>query len=193
MTIDAVAAAAERDRLFYRNSGGGVTVSGGEPAMQVEFVEPLMKTLKEKGLHVALDTCGEAPWDSLERLVTYADLVLYDIKHMDTKQHRRGTGSGNERILANAVKAAQRATVWLRVPVLGGYNDSEENIANVAELGRRIGAAKISLLPYHRWGESKYAQLGLRFTWQGEEPDPAHIQHLERIIQDAGLQAAVGS
>ena len=192
MTVNEVVSVAERDRLFYQNSGGGVTVSGGEPSLQADFVASLMMALREKGLHVTLDTCGMAPWAKLERLVRNADLVLYDIKHMDTGAHRQGTGSGNEQILANAKKAAQTGRLWLRVPVLAGYNDSEENIGKVAELGKAIGAEKISLLPYHRLGESKYEQLGLKYTWEGNEPETEHIERLERIIQAAGLQADVG-
>jgi pyruvate formate lyase activating enzyme len=193
MTINEVVSVVERDSLFYQNSGGGVTISGGEPAMQAGFVEWLMKTMKEMGLHVALDTCGQASWNELEGLVSHADLVLYDIKHMDTEQHRRGTGKGNEQILNNVAKAGQITKLWLRVPVLSGYNDSEENIKRTAELGKQIGAEKISLLPFHRWGESKYGQLGMPYTWQGEEPDPQHIKKLEGIIQDTGLQVSVGS
>lgn len=193
MTINEVVSVVERDSLFYQNSGGGVTISGGEPAMQAGFVEWLMKTMKEMGLHVALDTCGQASWNELERLVSHADLVLYDIKHMDTEQHRRGTGKGNEQILNNVAKAGQITKLWLRVPVLSGYNDSEENIKRTAELGKQIGAEKISLLPFHRWGESKYGQLGMPYTWQGEDPAPQHIKKLEGIIQDTGLQVSVGS
>lgn len=193
MTINEVVSVVERDSLFYQNSGGGVTISGGEPAMQAEFVERLMKTMKETGLHVALDTSGRASWNELEKLVSSADLVLYDIKHMDTELHRRGTGKGNRQILDNAARAGQIAKVWLRVPVLPGYNDSEESIKRTAELGKQIGAEKISLLPFHRWGEPKYSQLGIPYTWQGEEPDPQHIRKLEGIIRDTGLQASVGS
>jgi len=193
MTIDEVVSVAQRDSLFYRNSGGGITVSGGEPALQSEFVEGLLERLKGKGLHVALDTCGEALWGDFERILKHVDLILYDIKHMDTEQHRIGTGSGNERILENAAKAAEKAKMWLRVPLMGGYNDSEENIASVAGLGKRIGAEKISLLPYHRWGESKFEQLGLRCTWQGEAPEQHHIEKLEGIIRDEGLDVSMAS
>ncbi|RLC66237.1 MAG: glycyl-radical enzyme activating protein [Chloroflexi bacterium] len=193
MTINEVVSVVERDSLFYQNSGGGVTISGGEPAMQAGFVERLMKIMKEMGLNVALDTCGQASWNELERLVSHADLVLYDLKHMDTEQHRRGTGKGNEQILNNVAKAGQITKVWLRVPVLSGYNDSKENIKRTAELGKQIGAEKISLLPFHRWGESKYGQLGMPYTWHGEEPAPQHIKKLEGIIRDTGLQVSVGS
>jgi pyruvate formate lyase activating enzyme len=167
MTVHEAASSAERDSPFYRNSGGGVTVSGGEPTMQAVFVVSLMEALKGRKLHLALDTCGPAPWVDLDRLVNYADLVLFDIKHMDSEEHRRGTGAGNEQILSNAEKTARKARKWLRLPLIGGYNDSEENISRVAELGKRIGAEKLSLLPYHRWGEAKYEQLGLRYSWQG--------------------------
>jgi pyruvate formate lyase activating enzyme len=193
MTVDEVVSVAERDGLFYRNSGGGVTVSGGEPTLQVDFVEALMKKLKSKGLHVALDTCGEAPWEDLERLVKHADLVLYDLKHMDNEEHRRGTGTGNERVLVNAVKASQAPELWMRVPVMGGYNDSPEQIAEIAALAKRVGAKKVSLLPFHRWGEAKFEQLGFRYDWQREEPAPERVEELRAIIQETGLKAGIGS
>ncbi len=192
-TVSEVVDEAERDSLFYRNSGGGVTISGGEPGMQAGFVKKLMMALKEKGLHVALDTCGKILWDELAPLVKSADLVLFDIKHMDEKQHRNGTLHGNRQILDNVVRAAEFTPVWLRVPLIAGYNDSEKNIAKTAELGKRIGAEKISLLPFHRWGESKYEQLGLTNTYQGEAPDSQHVEALCRIIRDFGIQADVGS
>jgi len=193
MTLDEVVNAAERDSMFYQNSNGGVTISGGEPGMESGFVHRLMKALKDKGLHVALDTCGNVPWDELAPLVKSADLILYDIKHMDDEEHRKGTKHGNRLILDNVAKAAQCATVWLRVPLISGYNDSQENIAQTAELGRQIGAKKISLLPFHRWGESKYEQLGLTYMFQGKEPDPQHVEALCRMIRDFGMEVSVGS
>jgi len=192
MTVDEVTAVARRDKLFYKNSGGGVTISGGEPTQQADFVECLLQSLHEENFHVALDTCGQARWKDLERLAKNADLVLFDIKHMDSDEHRRGTSLGNERILDNAAKLAAMARVWLRLPLLGGYNDSEENVARVAAFAKRIGAEKVSLLPYHQWGEDKYAQLGLRYDWQGEVPDEERVRKLEGILRDAGLETGVG-
>jgi len=112
---------------------------------------------------------------------------------MDTEQHQVGTGRGNELILANAGKVAHKARVWLRVPVLCGYNDSEENIGRLAELGKQMGVEKVSLLPYHRWGESKYEQLGMQYSWHGEEPDPNHLRDLQVMIQGYGLTVTVGN
>jgi len=192
MTVDEVTAVARRDKLFYKNSGGGVTISGGEPTQQADFVECLLQSLHEENFHVALDTCGQARWKDLERLAKNADLVLFDIKHMDSDEHRRGTSLGNERILDNAANLAAMARVWLRLPLLGGYNDSEENVARVAAFAKRIGAEKVSLLPYHQWGEDKYAQLGLRYDWQGEVPDEERVRKLEGILRDAGLETGVG-
>jgi pyruvate-formate lyase-activating enzyme len=91
------------------------------------------------------------------------------------------------------VKAAQEAELWIRAPVMGGYNDSREHVAGIAALAKRIGAKKISLLPFHRWGESKFEQLGLRYDWQREKPDPEYVEHLQAIIQETGLAAGVGS
>lgn len=192
-TVEEVVATAERDKIFFQNSGGGVTISGGECCAQGEFVERLLKALKSKGLQTALDTSGYISWHVLDRLIEYADLILYDIKHLDTKQHQIGTGKGNELILANLCEVAQKKRIWLRVPVIANYNDSEEHFYELGKLGRKIGAEKISLLPYHEWGKSKYEQLGKQYTCQGKAPDPEYLKKLEGIIQGCGLKVTTGN
>ena len=124
---------------------------------------------------------------------TYTDLVLYDVKHMDPEKHREGTGKTNELILENARKAAAKRRLWVRVPVVPGYNDSEENLKETARFAKEIGAAKISLLPYHVWGASKFEKLGRKFT-MGDVPAPTteQIERYRQIVQAAGVMTAVG-
>jgi pyruvate formate lyase activating enzyme len=160
MSVDEVLAKVEQDRIFYDNSGGGMTVSGGEPMVQWEFVSRVLKRCRQKGIHTALDTSGMAPWKNLAQVIEHADLVLFDVKHMDSTTHRKGTGVGNETILENARKVAQRVTTWIRIPLIPGFNDSESNLTRVADFAAEIGAKKISLLPYHNLGSSKYPKLG---------------------------------
>ncbi len=193
-TIEEIEKEVGSDKLFYENSGGGVTVSGGEPLFQWEFVSQLLKVCKEKGLHTALDTCGYGSWDGIERVLEYTDLVLFDIKHMDSKQHRRGTGKGNLLILDNARRiAAKKVRLWLRIPLIPGYNDSRENIEKVGGLGVEIGAEKISLLPYHEWGKSKYAQLGRRYRFELiESLTEERVQRVQRLIEGFGLEVSTG-
>jgi len=193
-TLDEVAKEVESDRLFYEHSGGGVTVSGGEALLQWEFVSQLLKACKEKGLHTTLDTCGYSPWVRLKNVLDYADLVLFDIKHMDPDQHRKGTKKTNSLILRNAERiAAKKVRLWLRVPLIPGYNDSRENIEKTAQFGLKIGAEKTSILPFHEWGIPKYEQLGRRYTFRRIEPaDDKHVQRIQEFIEASGLHATIG-
>ena len=193
MTLEEVMKEVDADGLFYRNSGGGVTLSGGEPLMQWEFALDLLKDCKTKAFHTALDTSGYAPWEVLDRVLDYTDLVLYDIKHIDAEQHRKGTGKSNKLILDNARRTASRRRTWLRVPLIPGYNDSAENLEAIARFGLEIGAEKVSLLPYHIWGKSKYARLGWRYPME-EVPLPPDelVKECQKVIEDLGLKATVG-
>ena len=193
MTVGDVMQEVAADGLFYQNSGGGVTLSGGDPLQQPEFAVDLLKTCKEQGFHTAIETSGYAEWSILEGLLEHTDLVLYDVKHMGPAKHREGTGKTNELILENARKAAAKRRLWVRVPLIPGYNDSEENLKATAVFAKEIGAAKVSLLPYHVWGMSKFAKLGRRFTMEDvPTPTSEHVERCRKIVQDAGLMTAVG-
>ena len=193
MTPGQVMKEVESDGLFYQNSGGGVTLSGGEPLLQWEFALELLKGCKAKGFHTALDTCGYAPWHVLQRVLDYTDLALYDIKHMDPEQHRRGTGKSNKLILDNARRTAAKVRTWLRVPLIPGYNASAENLKETARFGLEIGVEKVSLLPYHIWGKAKYARLGKRyFMEQTSLPSDEFVEKCQKIIEDLGLKATIG-
>ena len=150
-----------RDRRFYDKSGGGVTLSGGDPTAQPKFARALLKASKEAGLHTAIETCGCTSWPILESLLDHVDLVLFDIKHSDPARHREGTGKPNRLILENAAKIARAKPLRIRVPVIPGFNDSAEQIRAIANLVKeRLGPIEIDLLPYNRMGESKYEFLG---------------------------------
>lgn len=193
MRVDEVVAEVMSDELFYRNSGGGVTVSGGEPLAQPKFTRALLKALHEKGVHTALDTCGFAKWAVMERVLDFVDLALFDIKHMDTSEHIIGTGQNNALILENARYTAARARTWLRVPLIPRFNDSEENIRQLAAFGAEIGAEQVSLLPYHEWGTHSYERLGRDYPLPHVHPPAeAQIEKLAEICGAAGLKVAVG-
>jgi pyruvate formate lyase activating enzyme len=193
VSVEKVVIEIESDRTFYRNSGGGVTISGGEPLFQGEFVYELLKECKSRGLHTALDTSGHAPWNIMERVLNYVDLVLFDIKNMDPTRHMAGTGVDNELILSNLRKTARQVTTWLRFPVIPGFNDSESNARELAQFASTISVEKVSLLPYHSWGEGKYEKLGRTYPFK-DTPIPAeeHINSLKEIIESYGLMAEVG-
>ncbi len=193
MTIDEVMEEVASDDLFYQNSGGGVTLSGGDPLLQWEFAVDLLKVCKERGFHTAIETSGYAEWSILEKVLEYTDLVLYDIKHMDPAKHREGTGKTNELILENGRKAAAKRRLWVRVPLIPGYNDSEENLRATARFANEIGAGQVSLLPYHVWGKSKFEKLGRLYTMDDVPlPSNEHVAQCRKIVEEAGLKTVVG-
>lgn len=183
-----------RDRPFYNNSGGGATVSGGEPLSQSAFVIQLLRACREEGLHTAVDTTGHLPWEKIREAISYTDLILWDIKHLDPGEHERTTGVGNSLILENLKRAAGLTRIWLRVPLIAGFNDGEEHIGGVAALARRVGAEKVSLLPYHEGGRSKSRQIGVNYRFSdAQAPAEEQVDLLRRVIEREGLQAGVGN
>jgi pyruvate formate lyase activating enzyme len=161
-----------RDSVFYRRSGGGVTVGGGEPYHQADFLLELVRGLKDEGLHVAVDTSGCAPWRDMEATLPFVDLFLYDLKAVDAEVHQGLTGVGNRLILENLRNLVERGkSVCIRVPVVPGYTDDSDGIsalgAHLAGLGSKVS---VTLLPYHKLGIGKYARLGMRYPLNGMEP-----------------------
>jgi pyruvate formate lyase activating enzyme len=184
-----------QDEPFYKNSDGGVTLSGGEPLYQPEFALRFLKACKEKSLSTALDTCGHAPWEVLEEILAYTDLVLFDVKHLDPEMHHKGTGVENNLILANLRKTldSQRARVWIRIPVIPGYNDSEEHAREVARTLAAGPVEKVSLLGYHEWGKPKYGFLGRDYPFEGEvAQDQEKLERMRDIIEAEGLSVTIG-
>ena len=197
MTVEEVLTEVEKDALFYWNSSGGVTLSGGEPTMQPRFSGGILKTCHERGIHTAMETCGHADWDTLDGLLRYVDLLYVDLKNMSTAAHKKDTGQGNELILENIQKTATihpETELIIRIPVVPGYNDSPENILQTAHFVSHLnGIERIELLPYHRLGVSKYSVL-LRDYDLGhvETPQEGHLCHLEEQIRSCGLEVQIG-
>ena len=196
-TPDELLVQVEKDVAFYETSGGGVTVSGGEPAMQPDFVEAFLRLCHESGIATALDTCGYADWSVYERLLPHLDLVLYDLKILDREPHRQATGVYPDRILANAAAIAERGMpMWVRTPIVPGYTDDEENIGALAAFIRtRLPTAqRWDLLAYTNLGVAKYRRLGLPYPLE-ETLLPArhHMERLAAVAADGGGPAAVWS
>jgi pyruvate formate lyase activating enzyme len=193
LTLDEVVKKVEDDRIFYDNSNGGMTVSGGEPLVQWRFVEELLQKCKAKGIHTTLDTSGNVPWQNIDGVLEHVDLVLMDIKHMDTEMHKKGTGVGNKVILENAEKIARRVRTWIRIPLIPDYNDSESNIQKVAEFASDIGVEKVSLLSYHELGSSKYPKLGRVYPMESATPpDEEDVERVRKTIESFGLKVEIG-
>ena len=190
ITVDDVIREAEKDRLFYRNSGGGITFSGGEPLLQHEFVSAVAQKLHYLDIHTAIETCGFAPWRNMEQVLSHIDEIFMDLKHMDTEKHKALTGVGNELILENAKKAAalgKRTT--FRIPLVPGCNDEEENIVATAEFVKSMTSDDVffEILPYHRLGEMKFEWLDRVYELEGAETPPDDVvAHYNDIFKEAG-------
>ncbi|UCH56965.1 MAG: glycyl-radical enzyme activating protein [Candidatus Bathyarchaeota archaeon] len=190
VSVEGLMEEVERNRLIIETSGGGVTLSGGEPTVQPRFASGLLRALKERGYHTTLDTCGHVEWETLLRVLANVDLVLYDLKHMDPVQHEKMTGAPNWLILSNLKKAAglQGKSLVVRVPVIPGLNDSQSNFMVLGRfLGSIHGIDSIELLPYHNLGAPKYEALGRDYALAYLQPPSA-----ERLRMLAGLLEARG-
>jgi len=164
-TPQALAQAVLRDQIFYEN-GGGVTISGGEPlAQNIDEMLAFLIIIKERGIHIACDTCGDVPWGNFEAVLPYVDMFLCDIKLASPALHKKYTGRDNKQIISNLECLAKTAQVWLRIPVVGGVNDGDE-MDNIIALAKQAApGSKVSLLPYHSMGAGKWAEIN----------KPAHI------------------
>ena len=182
----------EKDRIFYTNSGGGVTVGGGEPAMQHGFVEELLKACRESHIHTAIETCGYGRWQDICGMFDNADQIFFDLKAIDPELHRRLTGVSNELILHNAEQAAVRGKdVIFRIPLIPGCNDS---LTNIEETGAFVGGlsgngrnVSIEILPYHDLGRDKYRWLDMDYGLEDTgKPDATQVEELKTILKDHG-------
>lgn len=194
MTVPEVMKELVRDRVFFEESGGGVTFSGGEPFMQPAFLRSLLETCQDEGISTAVETCGMADLAALLAVVDKIDLFLYDVKLMDTTRHGEATGVGNETILTNlAALVAAHAHVIVRFPVIPGLNDDRENVGLMVSMMDRLGLHRIDLLPYHRIGTDKYRRLGRPYELADLQPPSAEaMENIRRAFADAGIEASVG-
>jgi len=195
MSVEDVLAEVERDRVFYEQSGGGVTLSGGDPSVQAGFAEALLDACRSRGIRTALDTAGLPMNGALERLARKADLVLYDLKVLDDVRHREFTGVSNAPILANLERlAAAGPKIWVRIPLVGGVNDDDDNIRRtIAFLSSLKTIRRVGLLPYHAGGLDKARRIGResdfrRFT----APPEGRIAAIEAAFRQAGFDVRRG-
>lgn len=182
-TVDEVLQEVLKDKAFYETSGGGVTFSGGECMLQIDFLVEILKKCKENGIHTAVDTAGHIPFESFEKILPYTDLFLYDIKIFDSQKHKQYVGVSNELILENLKKLFERkAKLWIRIPIIPDVNDSIEEIQKIKDFLKTIGTAeKIELLPYHAMGENKYRAIG-KEPQIFKTPDAENMKRLKEIL-----------
>jgi pyruvate formate lyase activating enzyme len=183
------------DRIFFDESGGGVTISGGEPLVQAAFVTEVLRLLRVEGVHTALDTCGFGRWPDLRGAAAHASLVLYDLKLMDPARHKAATGVSNDVILDNLrALAGVHPAIWIRIPVIPGVNDDDGNIEAAADFVHSVpGIRQVDLLPYHPTGEAKFARLGLDYALHGTPPpEQGRLNDLAATFRARGLLTTIG-
>lgn len=192
VTVDEVIAEVERDRPFYQQSGGGMTLSGGEPLVQGDFAVGLLQAAKAAGLHTCVETCSQVDPAVLDRVLPLVDLFLCDVKETDADRHRAWTGVGNQRILANLRRLhAAGARMRLRCPIIPGLNDRDDHFAGIAALARELaGIEGVEIMPFHRLGESKVDRFGMTGMHKdlAVAPEPAQVRAWIIGLTDAGVR-----
>ncbi len=171
--VDTLVGEINKGAIFHRRSGGGVTLSGGEPLLQTGFCKDLLESCRKEGIHTALDTCGHAPWETINSIFPLVDLFLYDLKHVDDKKHRYGTGVSNRLILDNLMKLAAQChdgfpEIIVRIPVIPQFNDTLTEIGDILNFLIQLnGIRHVEILPFHHYGESKYRKLYMGYPFKG--------------------------
>lgn len=188
-----------RDTPYYRRSGGGVTISGGEPLAQQCFTNELLQACYERNIHTAIETCGFADWSQFEEILPFTDIFLYDIKHMNNEIHIQQTGASNEKILDNVRNLSKAgASIILRVPLIPGFNLDESNLRAIVEFAVKLNVLEVHLMPFHQLGKDKYMRLGRSYTvsdvlgLQQEQDGRIEICHASEIMKQGGLRVYVG-
>jgi pyruvate formate lyase activating enzyme len=189
MTVPEILSEIERDTIFFDESGGGVTFTGGEPLAQSAALEALLHACRDRRIHTAIETCGAASRETFLRLCGLADLVLFDVKLADSERHRKFTGAPNTNILENlAALARSHQDVIVRVPVVPGVNDRTEDVRGLAELLAGLPVRRVELMPYHRAGAEKYRRLGREYKLSETLPPSAvEMSRLATRIEAAGI------
>jgi len=194
VTVKEVINEVESDRCYYRRSGGGMTLSGGECLAQPEFAKALLRAAKERGINTAIESTACQDYSKIQELLPYLDTYLMDIKHMNSKKHEEFTTKPNELILENARKLARDAKrLIIRTPIIPTFNATKEEVRDIARFAKSIGVNEMHILPYHRLGKDKYAGLGRTYSLEEIEPPSKELmQSLLQVVLDEGLKGQIG-
>jgi pyruvate formate lyase activating enzyme len=181
-----------RDQIFYKRSGGGVTLSGGEPLLQVDFVVAVLLFLKENNIHTALDTAGNVPWKFYEKILPLVDLILFDIKLIDADKHQKMTGVKNNLILENFRNLLkENVAIWVRTPLIKKINDDDnETNKRIKLLINAKNVQRNEILPFHRYGLGKYTSLGME-ACEFESPSKETLEHIRSLMETADLKDVI--
>ncbi len=185
----------QRDRQFWGNDGG-ITLTGGEPLLQIEFAAEILYKCFSTYIHTAIETCGNIAWDNFKKVLPYLDWIFFDLKHMNDAEHKSGTGGGNTLILENAKRLAKEfnGRLIFRLPLIPGYNNSPENISEIISFISETGRMEINILPLHHLGREKYESLNRKYL-AGDYTIPAiaELRRLEKLFKDSGIDCYIGS
>ena len=195
VTVGEIIDIVERDRIYYRRSGGGLTLSGGESLTQPDFAVALLKTAKKRGINTAMESTGFADFSVISRYLPYLDLYLMDIKHMNSAKHKEFTSQPNELILENAKKITDAGTrLIVRTPVIPTFNATKEEIGEIAKFASSLkGVTQMHILPYHRIGTDKYKGLNRDYSLTGIEPPSKELMNeLLEVVNSYGLKGQIG-
>ena len=195
MTAEEVIREADKDMIFYRQSGGGITFSGGEAMLYPDFIAEICEHYKNENISTAVETCGDVPWENFEKVIPYLDLLLFDVKIMDPRKHEKYTGRPNERILDNLRKASEQIETIVRMPIVPTVNDDRENIEATGRFLKSLDGRvkKMHILPYHNYGLSKYHGLGRNYMLEEiKAPDQKKMEEIRSLLQSYGIEVTIG-
>lgn len=196
VSVDETIEKLKKDSIYYRRSGGGVTLSGGEALLQPEFAIELLKRCKALGWHTAIETAMYVKSETIKKVVPYLDLILVDVKSMNTSRHKEFTGVDNNLILNNIRLSDEIAKeIIIRVPVIEGFNSDEKSIHDIAEFAKTLNKVnRIDLLPYHSYGENKYETIGRNYFLKDlKPPSDDKMNYFKKIVEDMGLICTIGA
>jgi pyruvate formate lyase activating enzyme len=191
MSAEEVMDEVRKDLPYYQKSGGGVTLSGGEPTVQADFLQEILQGCRCEGIPTAMETTGCAEWEVMQRILPLVDLLLYDIKHMNPERHARLTGRDNRLILRNLARAVQadRLPIVVHVPLVPGCNDDRANLEALLDHLESLGLGKVGILPFHKLGLHEYEELGISCALEDRPvPGPDAVREVEEHIRSRGFE-----
>ncbi|MCT8978426.1 glycyl-radical enzyme activating protein [Clostridium sp. CX1] len=183
-----------KDEVFYDESNGGVTFSGGEPLIHADFLAQLLKLCKERGIHTAVDTSGYVAWENFEKIFDKVDLFLFDLKHMNNDMHKKYMDVPNDLILENLKKLSDKnCNIFIRMPIIAGVNDDSEHIEKAIEFIEKLNVLQVNLLPYHKMGMDKYRRLKMDYRLSGmEKPSNERMEEIADKFKKSGIRIKIG-
>lgn len=195
MTLDSLLKVIKRDSQFW-GQNGGVTLSGGEPLLQIDFVEEFLRQCHDMYIHTAVETCGNLPWDNFKRAIPFLDWIFIDLKHPDSVRHKSMTGAGNEKILSNVVNLSNKfdGRLIVRIPVIPGFNDTDDSLAGYISFFQKNKIKEVNLLPLHHLGREKYKLVDKKYTMSTlETPSVERMKQIQDRFEMEGITCYTGN